>query len=118
MTSCYTEITKLCVISVYFFYITSYVIPLKEAAFSIEGNCDMGLRRCLFQIKGGRKMKRFVALTVAGALTLASLAGCQKGTAEKQPAGGETTESQAENGGMRKEYGREAVKNQHADSLG
>ena len=77
MTSCYTEITKLCVISVYFYYITSYVIPLKEAAFSIEGNCDMGLRRCLFQIKGGRKMKRFVALTVAGALTLASLAGCQ-----------------------------------------
>ncbi len=52
MTSCYTEITKLCVISVYFFYyITSYVIPLKEAAFFIEGNCDMGLRRCLFQIK-------------------------------------------------------------------
>ena len=51
-------------------------------------------------------MKRFVALTVAGALTLASLAGCQKAsTAEKQPAGGETTESQAENGG-------------NADSLG
>ena len=56
MTSCYTEITKLCVISVYFFYyITSYVIPLKEAAFSIEGNCDMGLRRCLFQIKRRKK---------------------------------------------------------------
>lgn len=48
-------------------------------------------------------MKRFVALTVAGALTLASLAGCQKAsTAEKQPAGGETTESQAENGGNEK----------------
>ena len=48
-------------------------------------------------------MKRFVALTVVGALTLASLAGCQKAsTAEKQPAGGETTESQAENGGNEK----------------
>ena len=49
-------------------------------------------------------MKRFVALTVAGALTLASLAGCQKAsTAEKQPAGGETTESQDRKmGGMRK----------------
>lgn len=63
----------------------------------------MGLRRCLFQIKRRKKDEKIRSINSGRGADTCFVGGVQKAsTAEKQPAGGETTESQAENGGNEK----------------